>query len=59
MKLTLKESDFITQIVQRESTAQFDLTLSKSEAAQLKQWLSTLAKASDVQLLANINSQLM
>lgn len=37
MKLTLEGSDFITQIVQRESTAQFDLTLSKPEAAQLKQ----------------------
>ncbi|TMP44717.1 hypothetical protein CWB96_04910 [Pseudoalteromonas citrea] len=59
MKLTLEESDFITQIVQQESTAQFDLTLSKPEAAQLKQWLSTLSKASDVQLLAKINSQLM
>ncbi|KAF7764236.1 hypothetical protein PCIT_b0178 [Pseudoalteromonas citrea] len=59
MKLTLEESDFITQIVQQESTAQLDLTLSKPEATQLKQWLSTLSKASDVQLLAKINSQLM
>ncbi|MBE0370785.1 hypothetical protein [Pseudoalteromonas aurantia] len=59
MKLTSEESNFITQVLQQDSTAQLDIQLSDIETAQLQQWLTTLTQASDLQLLAKINSQIM
>ncbi|MBD1584229.1 hypothetical protein [Pseudoalteromonas sp. S16_S37] len=59
MKLSKEETKFISQVLKDESEPHFDICLEDSHASQLKHWLHTLSQASDIQLVAKINSEVV
>ncbi|CAM4002601.1 hypothetical protein [Pseudoalteromonas byunsanensis] len=59
MKLSKEETKFIFQVLREESTPHFDICLEEKHASQLKLWLQTLRQASDIQLVAKVNSEVV
>ncbi|WP_105168253.1 hypothetical protein [Pseudoalteromonas sp. T1lg23B] len=59
MKLSKEETKFIYQVLREESKPHFDVCLEDQHASQLKLWLHTLRQASDIQLVAKVNSEVV
>ncbi|OHU88137.1 MULTISPECIES: hypothetical protein [Pseudoalteromonas] len=59
MKLSKEETKFIYQVLQEESKPHFDVCLEEKHASQLKLWLHTLRQATDIQVVAKVNSEVV
>ncbi|BBN81601.1 hypothetical protein PA25_15860 [Pseudoalteromonas sp. A25] len=59
MKLSKEETLFISQVLKDEGEPHFDICLEERCASQLKHWLHTLSQASDIQLVAKVNSEVV
>ncbi|WP_440053302.1 hypothetical protein ACSLBF_10150 [Pseudoalteromonas sp. T1lg65] len=59
MKLSEEETQFISSVLEQEQEPHFDVLMRDKQAEEAKQWLCTLSQATDIQLVAKVNSELV